>query len=332
MTESITQNPIIIVPFQTWHDWVIECLEHCLLMTTQSYTVWLLPDELPNADWRARLDALQMDDRLHIEPTGPGNPARKRNIGMTRSKGSIFGLIDSDAYPHPDWLSEGLKNLTGDIAIVAGPNLTPPNDPLARRVCGNVMQSPLGFGSAYIRHVPSKRQMVNEMPTCNMIIKRIDNLLFHEELDTAEDMAYCAELRGLGYSILYTPEVIVYHHRRKIIQPFVHQFYHYGLDKGRLVRQPNNITYPWHAAPAIFSLYLAVACFLWATPSPHSIIYAYYAFGAFSLLVFGAESLRQSRRIEESVPTLLAFFLGHISYGTGYILGAIRPTSTRTHN
>ena len=124
-----------------------------------------------------------------------------------------------------------------------------------------------------------------------------------------------------GYKILYTPEVKVSHHRRTIFQPFAHQFYHYGLDKGRLARTPGNITYIWHAASALFTLYFIAALIVGCLPI--SGIWKSLALSpaAATLVIFLIESIRQSRSLIEVPATVAAFFLGHFSYGTGYLIG-----------
>ena len=251
----------VIIPFSSWNAWVAECVEQCSRLEGPNPEIWLLPDRPLSEETRNGLP----NDRLtiHIRTTGALNPAAKRNVALRESSAEVFALIDSDAYPRHDWLAKGLPLLSGDVAIVAGPNLTPANDPLLRRCTGRVMESLLGFGAAYIRHRILPQRFVNEMPTCNMLIRRLPDLLFREELDTGEDMMYCADVRKRGFKVLYDPAVAVYHHRRTLGRAFFKQFYHYGLDKGRLSRQASGITYPWQAFPAMLLVYVLVWSMSW---------------------------------------------------------------------
>ena len=266
--------------------------------------------------------------RLHVEPTGGGNPAAKRNVALRRSDAAIFALVDSDAWPAPDWLAAGVPLLVDDVAVVAGPNLTPPSDSLSRRLSGRVMESLLGFGAGFIRHRKVARRVVREMPTCNMILRKLDGLEFREDLNTGEDMMYCSDVRGRGLQVLYDPDVVVFHHRRKMGLSFMKQFFHYGLDKGRLTRRSSDISYVWQAFPAFFVLYLAALVVVALVPVPGWARQAAWT----PLVVYAAaviiESCRLATSVGEACLAPLGFVLAHVSYGTGYLRGFLVPGRT----
>ncbi len=257
------QNPAsplitIIVPFRDWDQYTQECVEACGRLDTSGLSVdlWLLPDAQLHRDSEARLREAAPHLDITIRPTGPVNPGTKRNVALRESSAETFALIDADATPREDWLQKAIPELTDKIAVVAGPNLTPPCDPLLQRVTGRVMESPLGFGAAHIRHIPVSRRIETEMPTCNMALRRLPDLLFRENFDTDEDMMYCADVRNRGFKILYTPDVVVYHHRRPLGLAFALQFFHYGLDKGRLFATDRAATHLWQLAPALLTIYV----------------------------------------------------------------------------
>ena len=322
---ALNEPVIIVVPFTEWNDWVLDCVRHCAKLTFQDFVLWLLPNELPSPEWAVRLAGTGIGARVHVRPTGPGNPARKRNVAMRESGGRIFALIDSDAYPRADWLSNALPLLDDDVTIVTGPNVSPPEDPVSRQAASHVMESRVGFYAGYIRHVPRARRLVGEMPTCNMIFARQDGLFFHEELDTSEDMVFCRETAARGKRILYDPGVVVFHHRREIFRPFMKQFFSYGRDKGRLFRAGMPGPNLRHAAPVLFILYLlsipalfaarlaagAGAGWHWLYLAP---LFCYLALVAF-------ESIRLSSSAREIAPTCLAFVAAHLSFGYGAIKG-----------
>lgn len=316
----------IIVPFTEWNNWVLDCVAACSRLhgLKPDWTLWLVPDEEPGDPWRSRLEEFTPALRIEILPTGPGNPSQKRNAALRKTPASIIALIDSDAWPDPDWIVNGLGHLEGDVGVVTGPNLTPPADPLSRRVCGRVMESPLGFGEGYIRHVPVPPRDVREMPTCNMIYRRAGDLMFHEELATAEDMVFCSEMRAAGFRVVYRPDVRVYHHRRLFGWSFLSQFFGYGFNKGRLWRWGSDIAYGWQAVPALLLLYLAAALALsvWAS--------GWWLLGLWTpLIVYTLVILRESARVAHSVGEYLlcipAFPTAHLAYGAGYLAGFLRP-------
>lgn len=325
MTPPKQPPVIIVVPFNSWHEWALDCIRHCARLAGLDWVIWLLPDDPPTGRWAEALNDMDLGERLHVEPTGRGNPAEKRNVALRKSNAAIFALVDSDAWPAPDWLANGLPLLTGTVGVVAGPNLTPPSDSLSRRLSGLVMESPLGFGAAYIRHRKVGRRIVREMPTCNMILRKLEGLEFREDLNTGEDMMYCSDVRARGLEVLYDPDVVVFHHRRRMGLSFMRQFFHYGLDKGRLARRSSDISYVWQAFPALFMLYLAGLVALALLPVPAWIRWgSLIPLGLYGVAVV-VESCRLSATVAEACLAPLGFVLAHVSYGIGYLRGFLSP-------
>lgn len=326
MTHSESTPIAIVVPFNEWHEWAIDCVRHCTHLVGPDWVIWLMPDEPATGHWAEALATLDLGSRLRVEPTGSGNPSAKRNVALRKSEAVTFALVDSDAWPAPDWLANAVPLLSANVGVVAGPNLTPPGDNLSRRVAGRVMESPLGFGAASMRHRRVKRHVVREMPTCNMILRKVDGLLFREDLDTGEDMMYCSDVRSRGLDVLYDPDVVVFHHRRRMGLPFAKQFFNYGLDKGRLARRSSDVSYAWQAFPAIFVIYLAFLTLALVLPLP-AVVHraALIPLGIYCLAVI-TETCRLSRSVGEATLVPVGFVLAHVSYGTGYLKGVLsRP-------
>jgi hypothetical protein len=73
-------------------------------------------------------------DRVRELPSGPVNPGRKRNVAMAGNEADVFGFVDADARALPDWLEKGLPHFADEaVAIVGGPNLTPPRTMRGRK-------------------------------------------------------------------------------------------------------------------------------------------------------------------------------------------------------
>jgi hypothetical protein len=188
------------------------------------------------------------------------------------------------------------------------------------------MESPFGFGGGYIRHVRGKRQIVREMPTCNMILRRIEGIFFREDLDTGEDMMYCSDVRARGMTVLYDPGVVVFHHRRRMGGAFIRQFFRYGLDKGALARQSSDIAYVWQAFPALLVLYWIVLAFVSVIPLPAiARCLAWAPMGVYAMAIF-AESCRLTCSLGELLLTPFGFVAAHVSYGMGYLRGILRAS------
>lgn len=306
----------VVIPFRRWDAWTAESVQAALELQPSCQRVTLVPDTpLEAADWVA-VRQMPGAERVRELPSGPVNPSRKRNLAMDNSAADVFGFVDADARVFPDWLAQALPLFADEtVAIVGGPNLTPPEDDLRQKACGDVMASPLGMGAAYIRHVPVSAREVEELPTCNMLARNLPGLRFRPELDTSEDMAFCGLARRMGRRVRYDPAVRVYHHRRRLGRAFGRQFREYGLYQGRRA----SWKWLWRAAPLAFVLYLAGlagALLLW----PAGWRIWLLPLGAYALVI-GGESLRLARGRPRGLLTALAFPCAHVAYGWGYLRG-----------
>lgn len=308
----------VVIPFRRWEAWAEESTRAALELDPPCSRVTLVPDgPLEPAAWES-IRRMPGAGRVRELPSGPLNPGRKRNRAMEGSEAEIFGFVDSDARVWPNWLAKGLPHFKdGSVAIVGGPNLTPPEDDALQKACGDVMASPLGMGAAYLRHVPVSRREVAELPTCNMLARNVPGLRFQPELDTSEDMAFCGLAREKGFRLIYDPEVGVWHHRRRLGRAFGRQFHDYGLHQGRRAAWK----WIWRAAPLGFLMYLvglavalAVAPAAWRWWGFPLCLYA---------VVIGAESLRLARGKPRCIWTAAAFPWAHVAYGLGYFRGWI---------
>ncbi|MFY9375618.1 MAG: glycosyltransferase family 2 protein [Kiritimatiellia bacterium] len=308
----------VVIPFRRWDAWTAECLQATLALEPPCQRITLVPDEpLPAEVWE-NIRAMPNTQNVREVVSGPVNPARKRNAAMEHNGADIFGFVDSDARPWSDWLAQGLPFFEDSrVAIVGGPNLTPPEDHPLQKACGDIMASPLGMGAAYIRHVPVSRREVTELPTCNMLARNLEWLRFRPELDTSEDMEYCALARARGYRVIYDPAVRVDHHRRFLGVGFWRQFRAYGLYQGQ--------RFAWHrlwrAAPLGLLVYLlALVLGLFVAPGwwwIWTIPLAIYLCG------IAMESIRLTRGRLRGWLTWVAFPWAHAAYGIGYFQGLL---------
>lgn len=306
----------VVIPFRRWDAWTAESARAALEMEPPCQRVTLVPDApLGAEDWTA-IRRMPGAERVRELPSGPLNPGRKRNVAMENNAADVFGFVDADARTFPDWLAQGLPHFADEaVAIVGGPNLTPPEDDVRQQACGDVMASPLGVGAAYIRQTPVSTRAVEELPTCNMLARNRPGLRFRPELDTSEDMAFCELALRLGGRIRYDPAVRVFHHRRRLGRAFWRQFCDYGVYQGRRATWK----WLWRAAPLAFVLYLAslgAALLLW----PAGWRFWLLPMGVYALVI-GAESLRVARGRPRWLLTAAAFPCAHVAYGWGYLRG-----------
>ena len=95
----------IIIAVKTWQKNLEECVAKILELDYPDFEIIILPDE-------ALADGLLVRGAIPITviPTGPVNPAEKRDLGIKHAKGEIIAFIDDDAYPVKDWLKAAIVN------------------------------------------------------------------------------------------------------------------------------------------------------------------------------------------------------------------------------
>ena len=322
MSDSPGLSVDVVIPFRGWDAWTADCVRAALEMDPPCRHVSLVPDAALGPETWASIRRMPGAERVREWPSGPVNPGRKRNLAMDRSEDDVFGFVDSDARVWPDWLARALPHFEDPAAaIVGGPNLTPPEDDARQQACGDVMASPMGMGAAYIRHVAVSRREVDELPTCNLLVRNRPGFRFRPELDTSEDMTFCALARERGGRIVYDPQVGVWHHRRRLGRAFWRQFHDYGVYQGRRA----SWRWLWRAAPFALLLYGLVWPVAWALAPRWWPVWC--APPALYAAAVATESLRQSRARRGWLWTLLAFPVAHAAYGTGYARGLLNGGS-----
>ena len=193
------------------------------------------------------------------------SPAEKRDAAVDVAAGEILAFVDDDAYPAPDWLDRALERLDDPaVAAVGGPGVTPPQSPFRERASGAFYESLFGSGGLRARFRASgPSRTVDDWPAYNLLIRR-EALArvggWGSSFYGGEDTKVCLALREAGYTIVYDPAVLVYHHRRAIFAAHLRQVGNVGRHRGYFVRKfPGTSARPTYFLPAAALLGLVVA-------------------------------------------------------------------------
>ena len=310
----------IIIPFQSWSIFLDECIEHISRLTFKEFEVILLPDD------EIQVPKVFQDLPIRVHVTGKVNPSIKRNLGVSKAHGQYLAFIDDDAYPRIDWLDIGLKVLQdNNIAAVGGPAITPKDDPFLSRVSGAVFLSSFsgGFPERYISCPPTRK--VQDWPTVNLIVKKYaydktDG--FIEKYWPGEDTKFCLDLVLNGFSILYYPELVVYHHRRPKLKNHMRQIGNYGFHRGILaIKDPQTSRKFIYFLPSLFVIFLIGGGILALFHPSIKIIYkvglVFYGLG---MLIALKDILKHESRAV-AIASIPYIFLTHLWYGIRFIYG-----------
>jgi GT2 family glycosyltransferase len=314
----------IIIPFKRWSSDLDECLIQIQKLSFKEFEVILLPDdpiEIPTS---------YQGMSISIIPTGAINPALKRDQGVSGSEGKYLAFIDDDAYPKTNWLDIAYKIFITqpNTGAVGGPAITPKTDSFWARVSGAVFLSRFsgGFPERYTPIPPAR--VVSDWPSVNLIVRRETFEAaggFDSEFWPGEDTLFCQKIsQKTSKIILYEPELIIWHHRRKKLQKHLRQIGNYGLHRGYFAKKfPENSRKIIYFIPTLWVLFVlsgfVISLFIkW--------LFIFYLAGWISYLIVLSISLNDICRYETkavgccAIPYIL---LTHFWYGIKFTQGLI---------
>lgn len=272
------------------------------------------------------VDELPDDVRLVVTGSETDtSPAEKRDAALAVAAGDVLAFLDDDAYPAPDWLDRALARLDdAAVAAVGGPGVTPPESRFRERASGAFYESPFGSGGLRARFRPvNGARPVDDWPAYNLLIRR-------EALDSVggwgssfyggEDTKLCLALRDAGFTIVYDPSVVVYHHRRPIFTSHLRQVGNVGRHRGYFVRKyPGTSARPTYFLPAA-ALVAALAMLPWIARRAGGRRAALLGLVGLSAAISGAAVVDgEDPAVAAALPFVV--FTSHAAYGTQFLRG-----------
>ncbi|MFH1691066.1 MAG: glycosyltransferase [Candidatus Omnitrophota bacterium] len=306
----------IIIAVKASNDRLKECIKHCLKLNYKDYEILVLPDHVFS----------YQDERVHIIPTGPCLPAKKRDIGWHHAQGDILAFLDDDAYPSEKWLDYAVRNFEdSQVAAVGGAAVTPPTESFMRMASGLVYESFAVSGNFKYRYAQGKRCYIDDYPSCNLLVRK-DVFAkiggFRTKFWPGEDTILCLEItKKLKKKIVYDPEALVFHHRRSLFADHLKQIQNYALHRGYFVKRFPETSLRWqYFMPSVLLLWFVFGFIA----SVFSLFFS--LFYIMSLLCYGGllflssydpKDLRMSRYVCAGI------FLTHLYYGFHFIEGLL---------
>lgn len=304
----------IIIPVREINDYIREAIPHHLRLDYPDYEILIFPDEPSEETF----------PRTRIIPSGKTGPAEKRDMALEYAQGEIIAFIDDDAYPRPDWLKNAVAHFDDpSVGAVGGPAVTAENDGVLRQASGKVYESFLCSGGYTYRYVPGKLMDAEDLPSVNLIVRK-DVFAqvggYDSNFYPGEDTKLCLDIiKAAGKRIIYDPNVLVYHHRRKLFKEHLKQSNNYALHRGYFAKVlPDTSRKFVYFVPSLFVLGLAAGPVLALLLPPLWYLYSAVLLLYFTLLVASTIYLKD---IRVWLLAIAGVFLTHVGYGIGFIRG-----------
>ena len=265
----------------------------------------------------------------------PVAAGKKRNIGVNAAKGEIIAFTDDDTILREDWITNGVKHIEENEAYVGvgGPNFTPKSGlPFAKAV-GRIFGSKFLFSFRYtIGH--AKPREIAHNPTCNYFIKKgvVNEIKFHDTLWPGEDVEFDIRLLKAGHKILYSPDVVVWHHRRSRPMAFLKQMFNYGKTRAQVTRMhPSSFDIRYFVFVFAFFFLMSLYYLSYSKISlpkigelnillPIALNASYFAV----LGIAGLIVLSQTKKWKQGIYAPLVLFIQHFGFSLGLLYGFVK--------
>lgn len=264
---------------------------------------------------------------LFFEERLPKSEAR--NTGIRNADSDIVYFLDDDSYPAGGNIELLKKKFDEhpDIDIIGGPNLTPPGSTVHERVSGYAFSEAFTSWKMRERFSKGSKEKIcddSSVTLCNLAFRKNifdkENVYFDRRLYYNEENLLLEQYLVRGHKILYCPELVVYHHRRKNLLSLAEQIFRSGEGRAVMTRIMPKSLKPVYLAPALFVVYLAVPV-MYGKPL---FTLPFYLYLLFVLMNAVSITIRYREKLAALPLLMILPFVAHISYGIGFLTGLFK--------
>lgn len=253
------------------------------------------------------------------------NPQQIRStgcqIGIDHARGMLIAFTDADCMVPRDWLTILVPLVLSKqhVASAGGPNQTPIDDSMVASIIGDSIEFITRPGARY----GYKGKEITEIyhnSGCNVLykksaLKKVKGFL--ADLLTCEDEELDYRLRKEGFTLLYTPDVIVDHYRRSTFLSLFTQMYRYGLGRVQASSYYPLMMRWYYMVPSLISLFVILSIVLGFMDGWLSIIFIFELLGSIGISMYYS----RKRGLVYWPYYFLALWTIIFGYGMGVITG-----------
>ncbi|PPS45651.1 glycosyltransferase family 2 protein [Chroococcidiopsis sp. TS-821] len=154
-------------------------------------------------------------------------PATARNHGAAKANGKFLVFTDDDCAPASTWLTALEKCFeTAPESLIGGKTL----NALPNNLFSTASQLLIDYLYAYYNSTAQQAQFFasNNFALSAKLFRTLGGFDTTFPLAAGEDREFCDRLLHYGYSMLYAPEVQVYHAHKLSLRSFWRQHFNYG--------------------------------------------------------------------------------------------------------
>ena len=179
------------------------------------------------------------------------------------------------------------------------------------------------FGSSFAPYRAGQKKMYTSSLFCGMYKREVFEKvgLYNENLFRTEDNDISYRIRKAGYKMCFCPDIVSYQHTRSSFAKMLKQKYLNGYWIGKTMGVSPKCFSLFHFVPLAFVLSIILTTVMAFFSFP---LLSYLMWGAYLLLVLSMSIMELFHKpIATNLLLPFIFFLLHISYGIGTLLGLI---------
>lgn len=304
----------IIIPVKEINDYIRQAMKYYEKLEYDNFEILIFPD----------MNSEEKFPNTRIIASGKVGPADKRDMALRYAEGEVFAFIDDDAYPREDWLINAIGYFDDpNVGAVGGPAVTAPDDDIWQQASGKVYESFLCSGGYTYRYLPKEEREVDDLPSVNLIVRRdvFESVGgYDSNYYPGEDTKLCLDIiKKAEKKIIYSPKVLVYHHRRRMFKQHLKQATNYAKHRGYFAKAlPETSCKLAYFIPSLFVIGLVGGPLLaYFVP----ILWKLY-FGVIMLYVLLLiMSIHNARSLKVWILTFMGIIATHVGYGLCFIRG-----------
>ena len=244
------------------------------------------------------------------------------NVALDNYTGEALVRVDAHASMPCDFINKNVAVLqSGEVASGGRrPNIINDTTPFKETL---LIAEQSMFGSSIAPYRNSDKKMYASSLFCGMYKREVYDVVgkYNELLPRSEDNDMTYRIRKAGFKLCYSPDIVFYQHTRSSLTKMLKQKYLNGYWIGKTMGVSPKCFSLFHFVPFAFVLAIALTSFLTAFGFP---LLGLLMWSAYFFLILGItviETLKKPLKTNLLLPVI--FFLLHISYGVGTLLGLI---------
>lgn len=286
----------------------------------------LLIDSMSTDNTRRIMEDFSAEDNGFLAVKVLENPKKiipcGHNVALENYTGEALVRIDAHASMPADFISKNVAVLNSGEMASGGrrPNIIDDSTPFKETLL-SAEQSMFGSGFASYRN--SNKKMYTSSLFCGMYKREIyDNVgKYNELLPRSEDNDMTYRIRKAGFKLCYSPDIVFYQHTRNSLPKMLKQKYLNGYWIGKTMGISPKCFSLFHFVPFAFVLAIIFTTVLALLGFPLLSYLMWIAYISLITVMTVAEIIKKPVITNLLLPFI--FFLLHISYGVGTLLGLI---------